>query len=183
MVLEKIWRGCKGKRFDMKHVEIYEYTDEEIKKLMGDLDSVGQTPYKPQLGKDYGWTSKLLGESPDSKEVYGVYFTPETVNYMIEKGMAFYSGFSDKEKDVGFKSQKEWAGSYGSYGPGNYLMTLSLRKVNFSSGRILYQLVGMSGDHGFGIAYTKPVGKKARNHCQNQFLDKFKKFTEEKGYL
>ena len=172
----------------MRHIKIYEeYSDEELKDLIGDLDSVGQIPFKPQLGKDYGWTSKLLGESPDPKhterKVYGIYFTPETVNYMIEKGMAFYSGFGDEEKDVGFKPQKEWEGSYGSYGPGNYLMNLSLRRVNFSNGKILYHLVGMSGDHGFGIAYTKPVGKKARNHCQNQFLDKFKKFTDEKGHL
>ena len=172
----------------MRHIKIYEeYSDEELKDLIGDLDSVGQIPFKPQLGKDYGWTSKLLGESPDPKhterKVYGIYFTPETVNYMIEKGMAFYSGFGDEEKDVGFKPQKEWEGSYGSYGPGNYLMNLSLRRVNFSNGKILYHLVGMSGDHGFGIAYTKPVGKKARNHCQNQFLDKFKKFADEKGNL
>jgi hypothetical protein len=171
----------------MRHIKIYEeYSDDELNDLIGDLKSVGQTPFKPQLGKDYGWTSKLLGESPDPKDVYGVYFTPEAVNYMIEKGMAFYSGFVfpiDKGKEVQFKPQKEWAGSYGSHGPGNYLMTLSLRRVNFSDGKILYQLVGISGDHGFGIAYTKPVGKKARNHCQDQFLDKFKKFTDKEGYL
>lgn len=159
------------------------YSDGDLKDLVGDLDSVGQIPFKPQLGKDYGWTSKLLGESPNSKEVYGIYFTPKAVSYMIEKRMAFYSGFGDEEKEVGFQPYKEWVGSYGSHGPGNYLMNLSLRRVDFSNGKILYQLVGMSGDYGFGITYTKPVGKKARNHCQNQFLDKFKKFTVEKGYL
>lgn len=167
----------------MKHIKIYEeYSDEDLKDLVGDLDSIGQIPFKPQLGKDYGWTSKLLGESPNPKEVYGIYFTPEAVNYMIEKGMAFYSGFGNKEKDVSFKPANEWESSYGSYGPGNYRMSHRLNRVGFSE-KTLYQLVGISGDHGFGIFGTKPVGKKARNHCQNQFLDKFKKFTDEKGYL
>ena len=100
-----------------------------------------------------------------------------------KRGLLSWLGFGDEEKEVGFQPQKEWAGSYGSYGPGNYLMNLSLRRVNLSEGKILYQLVGISGDYGFGTSYTKQVGKKARNHCQNQFLDKFKKFTDEKGYL
>lgn len=166
----------------MRYIKIYEeYTDDGIKKLIGDLDLVGQTPFKPKLGKDYGWTSKLLEKSPDPKNVYGVYFTPETVNYMIEKGMAFYSGFGDKEKDVNFEPKKGWESSYGSYGPGNYKMNLRLHRVGFSEGP-LYQLVGISGDYGFGIS-LKPIGKRARNHCQDQFIEKFKKFTDEKGYL
>ena len=49
----------------MRHIQIYEdYSDEELQDLMGDLKSVGQTPFKPQLGKDYGWTSKLLEKNP-----------------------------------------------------------------------------------------------------------------------
>ena len=168
----------------MRHIKIYEeYSDEDLKDLIGDLDSVGQIPFKPQLGKDYGWTSKLLGESPDPKEVYGVYFTPETVNYMIEKGMASYEGFADKEKSVGFKPAKEWASSYGSYGPGNYKMDHRLSRTIFSGGITLYQLLGFSGDYGFGTSNVKAVGKKARNHCQNQFLEKFKDFTDKEGHL
>ena len=168
----------------MRHIKIYEeYSDEDLKDLVGDLDSIGQIPFKPQLGKDYGWTSKLLGESPNPKEVYGIYLTPKTVNYMVEKGMAFYSGFGDKEKHVNFEPSNEWASSYGSYGPGNYKMDHRLdRRVGVSE-KTLYQLSGISGDYGFGIFGTKTVGKKARNHCQNQFLDKFKKFTDEKGHL
>ena len=168
----------------MRHIKIYEeYSDEDLKDLIGDLDSVGQIPFKPQLGKDYGWTSKLLGESPDPKEVYGIYFTPETVNYMIEKGMASYEGFADKEKSVGFKPAKEWASSYGSYGPGNYKMDHRLSRTIFSGGITLYQLLGFSGDYGFGTSLLKAVGKKARNHCQNQFLEKFKNFTDKEGHL
>ena len=121
----------------MRHIKIYEeYSDEDLKDLIGDLDSVGQIPFKPQLGKDYGWTSKLLGESPDPKEVYGIYFTPETVNYMIEKGMASYEGFADKEKSVGFKPAKEWASSYGSYGPGNYKMDHRLSRLIVKPNRL-----------------------------------------------
>ena len=168
----------------MRHIKIYEeYSDDELTDLLGDLKSVGQTPFKPQLGKDYGWTSKLLGESPDPKEVYGIYFTPETVNYMIEKGMASYEGFADKEKSVGFKPAKEWASSYGSYGPGNYKMDHRLNRTIFSGGITLYQLLGFSGDYGFGTSLLKAVGKKARNHCQNQFLEKFKIFTDKEGPL
>lgn len=168
----------------MRHIKIYEeYSDDELTDLLGDLDSVGQIPFKPQLGKDYGWTSKLLGESPNPKEVYGIYFTPETVNYMIEKGMASYEGFADKEKSVGFKPAKEWASSYGSYGPGNYKMDHRLNRTIFSGGITLYQLWGFSGDYGFGTSNVKAVGKKARNHCQNQFLEKFKIFTDKKGHL
>jgi len=168
----------------MRHIKIYEdYSDDEIKDLLGDLKSIGQTPFKPQLGKDYGWTSKLLEKSPDPKRVFGIYFTPETVNYMIEKGMAHYSGFVDKEKDVGFNSVKEWESSYGSHGPGNYRMDHKLRRTIFSGGIPLYQLTGFSGDSGFGISFIKEVGKKARNHCQNQFIEKFKKFADKNGYL
>jgi len=172
----------------MRHIKIYEdYSDDELTDLLGDLKSVGQTPFKPQLGKDYGWTSKLLeknpslGKSPAS--IVGVYFTPETVNYMIEKGMASYEGFADKEKSVGFKPAKEWASSYGSYGPGNYKMDHRLNRTIFSGGITLYQLLGFSGDYGFGTSNVKAVGKKARNHCQNQFLEKFKIFTDKKGHL
>lgn len=167
----------------MRHIKIYEeYSDEELQDLIGDLKSVGQTPFKPKLGKDYGWTSKMLEKSPDPKSVFGVYFTPETVNYMVEKGMAYYFGFRDKEKEVDFESGKGWDSSYGSYGPGNYKMNLRLQRVGFSE-KTLYQLIGISGDFGFGAFGTKSVGKKARNHCQDQFVEKFKKYVEEKGHL
>ena len=172
----------------MRHIQIYEeYSDEELQDLMGDLKSVGQTPFKPQLGKDYGWTSKLLEKNPGLNKsfpsIVGVYFTPETVNYMIEKGMASYEGFADKEKSVGFKPAKEWASSYGSYGPGFNRMDHRLNRTIFSGGIPLYQLWGFSGDYGFGTSNVKAVGKKARNHCQNQFLEKFKNFTDKEGHL
>jgi len=173
----------------MRHIQIYEdYSEDELNDLLGDLKSVGQTPFKPQLGKDYGWTTKLLEKNPSLNKspasIVGVYFTPETVNYMIEKGMASYSGFADKEKSVSFIPEKEWASSYGSYGPGNFRMDHKLSRTIFSGGIPLYHLLGLSGEiHGFGTTSVKSVGKMARNHCQNQFLEKFKIFTDKKGHL
>ena len=172
----------------MRHIKIYEeYSDEELQDLMGDLKSVGQTPFKPQLGKDYGWTSKLLEKNPGLNKsfpsIVGVYFTPETVNYMIEKGMASFAGFADKERSVDFNPSKEWASSYGSYGPGFNRMDHKLNRTIFSGGIPLYQLWGFSGDYGFGTSNVKAVGKKARNHCQNQFLEKFKIFTDKEGHI
>ena len=172
----------------MKHIKIYEnYSDDELTDLLGDLKSVGQTPFKPQLGRDYGWTSKLLEKNPGLNKsfpsIVGVYFTPETVNYMIEKGMASYSGFADKEKSVSFIPENEWASPYGSYGPGFNRMDHKLSRTIFSGGIPLYHLLGLSGDYGFGTTSVKAVGKKARNHCQNQFIEKFKIFTDKEGHL
>jgi hypothetical protein len=162
----------------MKHIKLFEdYSDEELRDLMGDLKSVGLSD-KPVLGEDYGFTSKLLKESPNTKGEFNLYFTPETVEYMIKNGMAEYAGYSDKKSDVDFTPNKKWDSSWGSYGPGNYRMSQSLHKIN-SSGGTFYLLVGRSGDYGFGTSFTKKVGKKARLHCQNQFLEKFKKFIDE----
>ena len=56
-------------------------------------------------------------------------------------------------------------------------MNLSLSKVTFSD-KILYNLVGISGDYGFGSSFVKQVGKKAKKHCQDQFLDKLESFIK-----
>ena len=164
----------------MKHIKLFEdYSDEELRDLMGDLKSVGLSSY-PVLGEDYGFTSKLLKESPNPKEAHNVLFTPETVEYMVKKGMAEYGGYgSYKKKYVYFLPKGKWNSSWGSYGPGNYSMNQSLKELKYSDGKILYVLVGISGDYGFGLDLGKKVGKKARLHCQNQFLEKFKKFIDE----
>jgi len=163
----------------MKYIKIFEdYSEEELKDLIGDLKSVGLSDY-PVLGEDYGFTSKLLKESPNPKESY-VLFTPEAVEYMIKNGMAEYGGYGSYEKKyVYFLPKEKWNSSWGSYGPGNYAMEQSLRQLTYSDGKILYVLVGISGDYGFGLDAYKKVGKKARLHCQNQFLEKFKKFIDE----
>jgi hypothetical protein len=164
----------------MKHIKLFEdYSDEELKDLIGDLKSVGLSDY-PVLGEDYGFTSKLLKESPNPKEAHNVLFTPEAVEYMVKKGMGkYYLTGGDQKGYVSFLPNKKWDSSWGSYGPGNYAMTHNLRMQTYSDGKVLYVLQGMSGDYGFGGGMVKKVGKKARLHCQNQFLEKFKKFIDE----
>lgn len=168
----------------MRHLKLYEeYSDEELQDLMGTLKDVGHVPFKPKLGEDYGFTSRLLSDSPSPKEALNVYFTPETVEYMIKKGMAEKLGNPPSEK-IYFTPSKKWGTTYGSYGPGNYLMEHRLYSIRFSNpSRELYLLIGISGDYGFGTGLVKPVGKKARLHSQKQFLEKFKQFIEEKGTI
>jgi hypothetical protein len=169
----------------MKHIKIYEeYSDVELQDLLGDLKSVGHSPFRPKLGKDYGFTSRLLAEPPNPKDVVGVYFTPETVQYMIEKRMA-ENPTSPSSK---YESKKVYISpsldtTYGSHGPGNYRMHHQLYLVNLSDPvKELYLLVGMSGDYGFGTSIVKPVGKKARMHSQKQFIEKFQKFVDKRGF-
>jgi len=167
----------------MKHVKLYdEYSDEELKDLLGDLKSVGHVPFKPKLGEDYGFTARILPEPPDPKNPANVYFTPETVEYMIKKRMAEKLDNLPSKK-IYFTPSKNWNTTYGSHGPGSYLMQHQLYSVNFSDpAKELYQLVGMSGDYGFGTSLVKPVGKKARMHSQKQFLEKFQKFVDKEGF-
>jgi len=168
----------------MRNIKLYEeYSDDEIKDLIGDLKSVGHVPFKPKLGKDYGFTSNLLMEPPNSKDPVNVYFTPETVQYMIEKRMAENSKIPSSK----YGSKKVYVSpslntTYGSYGPGNYLMNHQLYLCNFSD-KELYSLVGISGDYGFGTSLVKQVGKKAKMHSQRQFLEKFQKFVDKAGFL
>jgi hypothetical protein len=165
----------------MRHIKLFEdYSDEELNDLIGDLKSVGLAD-RPVLGEDFGFTSKLLKEPPDPKESYNVLFTPETVEYMVKRGMAEYAGYGNyKKKFIYFLPKSKWDSSWGSYGPGNYKMEQSLNELKYSAdGRILYILIGISGDYGFGSDVRKKVGKKARLHCQNQFIEKFQKFINE----
>jgi hypothetical protein len=169
----------------MKYIKIYEgYSDEELQDLVGNLKSVGHVPFRPKLGEDYGFTAKLLPEPPDPKSPVNVYFTLETVQYMIENRMAENPTIPSSK----YETKKVYISpslntTYGSYGPGNYLMNHQLYLIDFSDPtKKLYQLVGMSGDYGFGTSLVKPVGKKARLHSQKQFLEKFQKFVDKKGF-
>ncbi len=68
----------------MRHIKIYEdYSDDDLKDLMGDLESIG---HKHQIvfGKDYG-----LGSSMEKRDVSGkstLWFTPEAVEFLHEVG-------------------------------------------------------------------------------------------------
>jgi hypothetical protein len=161
----------------MRHIKLYEdYSEDELKDLMGDLDSVGQIKFVPVLGKDYGYTSDLL-ESPPKDREYGFYLTPQTVEFLIENKAAWYSGLSDKSRSVYFEDKSLAKQTWGSYGPGNYLMSLSLHKVLMGGimgeRKTLYQLRGFSGDIGFGFS-GRQVGKKAKAYVQDQFVKNLK---------
>ena len=68
----------------MRNIEIYEeYSDEEIRGLIGSLESVGHK-HKLEFGKDYG-----LGLNMEKRDVSGkstLWFTPEAVEFLKEKG-------------------------------------------------------------------------------------------------
>lgn len=162
----------------MKHLR--EYDEQELMDLMGDLESIGHGSFKPQLGKDYGWTSNLLPVT-DEKKDSGLYFSPETIEYMSKSGMI--KNFVGIDPNLYFIDRDKWTSSYGSQGPGSYRMDHTLVRVSSASAGILYVLVGNSGTYGFGNNLVRPIGKRAKLHCQKQFLEKFKKFTDKEGHL
>ena len=68
----------------MKHIRIYEeYSDNDLKDLMGDLDTIG---HKHQLvkGKDFGFGIDLKGKNDALNQLY---FTPEAVSFLSEAGI------------------------------------------------------------------------------------------------
>jgi hypothetical protein len=68
----------------LKYIKLYEdYSDDEIKGLMGDLETIG---HKHQLvkGKDFGFGVDLKGENDGLNTLY---FTPEAVSFLSEVGV------------------------------------------------------------------------------------------------
>jgi hypothetical protein len=68
----------------MKHIRIYEeYSDNDLKDLMGDLDTIG---HKHQLvkGKDFGFGIDLKGKNDALNQLY---FTTEAVSFLSEAGI------------------------------------------------------------------------------------------------
>ena len=78
----------------MRHIKLYEeYSDDELKDLIGDLESVGHK-HELKFGKDYGFgMSMRTDERPTGKST--LYFTPEAVEFLKEKG------FFKTEKNFG----------------------------------------------------------------------------------
>ena len=180
----------------MRHIKIYEeYSDEEIKDLMGDLKSIGLS-YAPELGVDYGYTNKFLKEAPkDLGRPLNVLFTPEVVDYMVKKGIAEYSGWSshdscedhwsshDKERYARFLPKGEWV-VHGVPYLGNKPVELSLiRQHQAITKTELYILSGVSGDQGFGNAVSKKMSPSSRLYCLRWFLKKFGEVVKEKGTI
>jgi hypothetical protein len=68
----------------MRHIKLFEeYSDDELKDLIGDLETIG---HKPQLyrGKDFGFGQNLRGENDGYRLLY---FTPEGMAFLIENGV------------------------------------------------------------------------------------------------
>ena len=68
----------------MRHIKIYEdYSDDELKDLMGDLETIGHK-HKLEFGKDYGLGSKMEKRDVSGKST--LWFTPEAVEFLKEVG-------------------------------------------------------------------------------------------------
>lgn len=67
----------------MKHIKIFEeYSDDELKDLMGDLESIGHD-YRLIPGQDFGF-GKLLDKKNTGKEI--LFLSPKTVSQLSKKG-------------------------------------------------------------------------------------------------
>ena len=170
----------------MKNIKIYEeYSDDEIRGLVGDLESVGLY-YSPKLGVDYGYTREFLKEAPkDLGRPLNVLLAPEVVDYMVKKGIAEYSGWSshDKERYARFLPKGEWV-VYGAPYLGSKPVELGLiRQHQAITKTELYILSGVSGDQGFGNAVTKKMSPSSRLYCLRWFLKKFGEVVKEKGSI
>jgi hypothetical protein len=70
----------------MKHIKIYEeYSDDEIKNLLGNLGRVGQK-HRLVQGEDFGFGPDLKGEN-NGKNI--LFLTPEAFNYIKESKLTF----------------------------------------------------------------------------------------------
>jgi hypothetical protein len=68
----------------MRHIKIYEeYSDEDLKDLMGDLETIGHK-HKLEFGKDYGLGSNFQIEKRDVSGKSTLWFTPEAVEFLKE---------------------------------------------------------------------------------------------------
>ncbi len=77
--------------------------------------------------------------------------------------------YSRKEKSLG--------GFYWTSGGIKYSFTARLYLVEYSSGKIMWRVVGTSGDSGFGygfISTRNTLGKRARMQIFKQIIDKYK---------
>jgi hypothetical protein len=87
----------------MKHIKIYEeYSDDELKDLLGDLESVGHK-HEIKFGKDYGFGMNMRAdERPTGKST--LYFSPEAVEFLKGRGF-FNTGGGNLGFDYNIKSE------------------------------------------------------------------------------
>lgn len=95
----------------MRHIKIYEdYSDEDLKDLMGDLESIGHK-HKLEFGKDYG-----LGFNMEKRGLSGkstLWFTPEAVEFLKETGYIKDSSNPTFDFKLKEESLPKMKGTYG----------------------------------------------------------------------
>ncbi len=170
----------------MKYIELYEeYSDDEIRDLMGDLEKVGHS-YSPVLGRDYGFTTNFLVEPEDKKPV-DLLFSPEAVDYMLKKGMIEHTGWRENEKDKTsrFIPKEEWRIEGAPYTKGVSVKLGLIKREQSISKKNLHILTGEweNGPNvaGFGNAIMQKLSPRTRLYCQKKFIEKFQKLVKEKG--
>jgi len=87
----------------MKHVKIYEeYSDDEIKDLLGDLETVGHK-YRIIKGEDYGFNEDMKGENTGENTLYLSKFGAEILKKNLEKdfgGKPYMTTYGFKSEDI-----------------------------------------------------------------------------------
>jgi hypothetical protein len=170
----------------MKHIKLYEeYSDDEIKGLLNDLEEVGLS-YSPVLGRDYGFTTDFLPE-PKDKTPVNLLFSPEAVDYMLKKGMIEHTGWREGEKDrvSRFIPKGEWEIEGAPYTKGKPVELGLIKREQSISKKNLHILTGewryATDVAGFGNAILKKLSPRTRLYCQNKFIEKFQKLVKERG--
>lgn len=116
----------------MRHIKIYEeYSDEELRGLIGDLESVGHK-HKLQFGKDFGLGINMVITNVTGKST--LFFTPEAVQFLEEVGYlkppVLNRVFDYKIKDDSLPKMK------GNYG--DKIISAGLKKNSAKPGSLYY---------------------------------------------
>jgi hypothetical protein len=87
----------------MKHIKIYEeYSDDELKDLLGDLESVGHK-HRILKGEDYGFNEDMKGENTGANTLYLSKFGKEVLEKNLKKdfdGKGYMTTYGFKLEDI-----------------------------------------------------------------------------------
>jgi len=169
----------------MNYIKLWEeYSDEELKDLMQDLEKVGLS-YSPALGRDYGFTTNFLTE-PKDKTPVNLLFSSEAVAYMVKKGIADYNGWgTEKDRSVKFINSNDWDIQGAPYTKDKPVKLRLIKQLQGISKNNLFILSGEC-EHGpnvagFGNSIMQKLSPRTRLYCQKKFIEKFQKLVNERG--
>ena len=86
----------------MRHIKIYEeYSDDELKDLLGDLESVGHK-YRIVKGEDYGFNEDMKGENTGANTLYLSQFGADVLqrNLLKNFGKSYMTTYGSKAEDI-----------------------------------------------------------------------------------